>query len=84
MKLALTGATGFIGSHALTELQQHGHAVTALVRDEAQARARLCDYFTEVQLLDRGTDAAKARAVLGWHPSHPTLGVEFRHGSYWK
>jgi nucleoside-diphosphate-sugar epimerase len=38
MKVALTGATGFIGSHILTELQQHGHEVTALVRDDDQAK----------------------------------------------
>jgi nucleoside-diphosphate-sugar epimerase len=37
MNVALTGATGFIGSHVLTELQAHGHAVTALVRADAQA-----------------------------------------------
>jgi nucleoside-diphosphate-sugar epimerase len=37
MKVALTGATGFIGSHILTELQAHGHEVTALVRDEPHA-----------------------------------------------
>ena len=37
MKVALTGATGFIGSHVLAELQDHGHEVTALVRDDAQA-----------------------------------------------
>ena len=37
MKVALTGATGFIGSHVLTELRRHGHEVTALVRDNAQA-----------------------------------------------
>ena len=37
MDVALTGATGFIGSHILTELQEHGHEVTALVRDDAQA-----------------------------------------------
>ena len=37
MKVALTGATGFIGSHVLTELTEHGHEVTALVRDDAQA-----------------------------------------------
>ena len=37
MNVALTGATGFIGSHILTELHDHGHEVTALVRDEAQA-----------------------------------------------
>jgi len=37
MKVALTGATGFIGSHILTELEDHGHEVRALVRDDAQA-----------------------------------------------
>jgi nucleoside-diphosphate-sugar epimerase len=37
MKVALTGATGFIGSHILAELQEHGHEVTALVRDDTQA-----------------------------------------------
>jgi nucleoside-diphosphate-sugar epimerase len=37
MKVLLTGATGFIGSHVLTELQDHGHEVAALVRNEADA-----------------------------------------------
>jgi nucleoside-diphosphate-sugar epimerase len=37
MKVALTGATGFIGSHVLTELRSRGHEVTALVRDDAHA-----------------------------------------------
>jgi nucleoside-diphosphate-sugar epimerase len=37
MKVALTGATGFIGSHVLTELHAHGHEVTALVRSDDQA-----------------------------------------------
>jgi nucleoside-diphosphate-sugar epimerase len=36
-KVALTGATGFIGSHVLAELLDRGHEVTALVRDDAQA-----------------------------------------------
>ena len=47
-----------------------------------EARARLGDYFAEVLLLDQGTGAARARAELGWHPSHPSLTDEFRHGSY--
>jgi nucleoside-diphosphate-sugar epimerase len=47
-----------------------------------EARARLGEYFADVLLLDQGTDAAKARAELDWHPAHPTLVDEFRHGSY--
>ena len=39
MKVVLTGATGFIGSHILTDLHKHGHEVTAVVRDDAQAAA---------------------------------------------
>jgi nucleoside-diphosphate-sugar epimerase len=39
MKVALTGANGFIGSHILTELHSGGHQVTALVRDDGQAAA---------------------------------------------
>lgn len=37
MKVALTGATGFVGSHILSELTANGHEVTALVRDNPQA-----------------------------------------------
>jgi nucleoside-diphosphate-sugar epimerase len=51
---------------------------------DAEARARLGDYFAEVLLLDQGTSAAKARSELGWRPSHATLVDEFLHGSYHK
>ena len=54
----------------------------AVAGSDDEARARLGDYFADVLLLDQGTDAAKARADLGWHPSHPSLAEEFRHGSY--
>ena len=37
MKVALTGATGFVGSHVLTALHKSGHDVMALVRNDAQA-----------------------------------------------
>jgi nucleoside-diphosphate-sugar epimerase len=56
----------------------------AVPGSDSEARARLGDYFAEVLLLDQGTDAAKARAELGWSPSHPSLDEEFRQGSYRK
>jgi nucleoside-diphosphate-sugar epimerase len=54
----------------------------ALPGSEAEARARLGDYFAEVLLLDQGTSAQKARNELGWSPTHPGLVDEFRDGSY--
>jgi nucleoside-diphosphate-sugar epimerase len=59
-------------------------AAGAVPGSDAEARARLGDYLAEVLLLDQGTDAAKARAELDWHPSHPSLTDEFRNGSYSK
>jgi nucleoside-diphosphate-sugar epimerase len=54
----------------------------AVPGSDDEARGRLGDYFAEVLLLDQGTDAARARAELGWHPTHPSLSDEFLHGSY--
>jgi nucleoside-diphosphate-sugar epimerase len=56
----------------------------AVPGSDDEARARLGDYFAEVLLLDQGTDAARARAELGWYPAHPSLSDEFRHGTYRK
>jgi nucleoside-diphosphate-sugar epimerase len=56
----------------------------AVPGSDDEARARLGDYFAEVLLLDQATDAAKARADLGWRPSRPSLADEFRRGSYRK
>jgi nucleoside-diphosphate-sugar epimerase len=57
MKVALTGATGFIGSHVLTELRDHGHEVGALVRNEADAEIVAARGATPavVDLYDRPT-----------------------------
>jgi nucleoside-diphosphate-sugar epimerase len=54
----------------------------AVPGSDEEARARLGDYFAEVLLLDQSTVAAKARTELDWHPTHPALVEEFRHGSY--
>ena len=54
----------------------------AVPGSDDEARARLGDYFAEVLLLDQGADAARARAQLDWHPSHPGLVDELRSGSY--
>jgi hypothetical protein len=54
----------------------------AVPGSDAEARARLGNYFAEVLLLDQGTTAFKARAELGWSPTQPGLVDEFRHGSY--
>ena len=56
----------------------------AVPGSDDEARARLGDSFAEALLLDQGTVAARARAELGWSPSHPSLVNEFRHGSYRK
>jgi nucleoside-diphosphate-sugar epimerase len=75
MKVALTGAAGFIGSHILTELQQHGHEVTALVRDSSQADAvaekgaipAVIDLYDQPAVADllSGADAAVHTASPG-------------------
>ncbi|WP_257873112.1 NAD(P)-dependent oxidoreductase [Hymenobacter sp. J193] len=40
MKIALIGATGFVGSKLLTEALNRGHQVTALVRDPTRLTTR--------------------------------------------
>jgi nucleoside-diphosphate-sugar epimerase len=54
----------------------------AVPGSDDEIRQRVGDYFAEVLLLDQGTDAARARAELGWAPSHPSLIDEFVEGSY--
>jgi nucleoside-diphosphate-sugar epimerase len=54
----------------------------AVPGSDEEARDRLGEHFAEVLLLDQGADAARARAALDWHPSHPGLVDELRNGSY--
>jgi nucleoside-diphosphate-sugar epimerase len=67
MKVALTGATGFVGSHVLAELREHGHEVTALVRDDAQADIVAARGATPavVDLYDRPTVLSSLDAADG-------------------
>ena len=67
MKVALTGATGFVGSHVLADLQEHGHEVTALVRDDAQAKTVAARGATPnvVELSDRTAVAGLFRNADG-------------------
>jgi len=48
MNIALTGATGYIGSAVLRTLLAHGHDVTALVRSEESAARVAADRVTPV------------------------------------
>jgi nucleoside-diphosphate-sugar epimerase len=67
MNVTLTGSTGFIGSHILTELQEHGHEVTALVRDDAQAESVAAVGATPVvvDLYDRPAVTSSFRSADG-------------------
>ncbi len=67
MKIALTGAAGFIASHILTDLHEHGHEVTALIRDEVQADAIAARGATAVvvDLYDRPAVVSQQRRVDG-------------------
>jgi nucleoside-diphosphate-sugar epimerase len=67
MRVALTGSTGFIGSHVLADLREHGHEVTALVRSERQAETVAAGGATAVvvDLFDRSAVASALRGVDG-------------------
>jgi nucleoside-diphosphate-sugar epimerase len=67
MNVTLTGSTGFIGSHILAELQQHGHEVTALVRDDAEAKRVAAKGATPavIDLYDRPAVTSKFSSADG-------------------
>ena len=62
MKIALIGATGFVGSKVLAEALQRGHQVTALVRSAARLPAQPGVSVVESDVTD---PAAVAHAVEG-------------------
>ncbi|MEU4315972.1 aldehyde reductase [Nocardia sp. NPDC024068] len=72
-RVLVTGATGFVAGHVITELLGHGYAVRATVRDLAATatRAHLVDHATriggelEFAEADLDRDAGWAEAVAG-------------------
>jgi len=87
MKIALIGATGFVGSAVLAELLQRGHLVTALARHPAKLapHARLTPRPLDVEDVDAvaaavaNHDAVVSAFNPGWEA--PELYAKFMRGS---
>jgi putative NADH-flavin reductase len=86
MKIALIGATGFVGTPLVAELLQRGHHVTALVRNPAKlapqtnldARALDVNDADAVAAAVRGHDAVISAFNPGWDA--PELYAQFMKG----
>lgn len=86
MKIALIGATGFVGSAVLDELLSRGHAVTALARHPEKFAARDGLAVVRADALDaaqvaaavRGHDAIVSAYNPGW--SEPRIYELFGQG----
>jgi putative NADH-flavin reductase len=88
MKIALIGATGFVGSKLLTEALNRGHHVTAIVRDPSkltEQSANLTVVRGDVHHVDElaqqlaGHDVVVNSFNAGW--SNPNLYHDFLQGS---
>lgn len=87
MKIALIGATGFVGKAVLEELLQRGHSVTALLRTLAKLapQPRLTSVVADAYDADavaaavRGHDAVVSAFNPGWN--EPDLYEQFLRGS---
>src|SRR5260370_30039263 len=87
MKVALIGATGFVGSAVLKELLQRGHEVVALVRDPAKLAAQPRLQAVQADVLDAaavqravaGADAVVSPHNAGW--GKPRIYADFKRGS---
>ncbi|MCE7039339.1 NAD(P)-dependent oxidoreductase [Dyadobacter sp. CY312] len=84
MKIALIGATGFVGALVLTELTKRGHQVTAIARDitkidtsNEHVNAVKADVSKEEELIDvlKGHDAVVSAYNAGW--TNPDLYNQF-------
>jgi len=87
MKIAVMGATGFVGSALVPELLQRGHAVTALARDPSRLEAQPGLTLRALDVADvdavaaavRGADAVVSAFNPGW--DDPELYARFVQGS---
>jgi nucleoside-diphosphate-sugar epimerase len=77
MRIAITGATGFIGSHVTKSLVSQGHDVIVVGRSEPSDKS--CLTFVESNLLDGDNDW-----ISEYKPSHLLhLAWYAEHGKFW-
>jgi len=88
MKVALIGASGFVGSHILHELLDRGHQVTAIVRHPEKVSAQHSnlvvkkgDVYNEKELAElvKGQEAVISAFNPGW--TNPNIYEDFLAGS---
>ena len=76
MKVAVTGASGFVGRHLVRGLRAHGHAVRSLVRDLSTApesdEARAVD-LSSAGPLDEPPAIIPANFIVRVMRSHQTF-----------
>jgi putative NADH-flavin reductase len=86
-KVAVIGATGFVGAHVVAELANRGYAVEALVRDASKVKsqenvtAKSVDVNNVDELAEalKGNDAVISTFNAGW--TNPNLYNDFLNGS---
>jgi putative NADH-flavin reductase len=87
MRLALIGASGFVGKAVLNELLQRGHQVIAIVRHPENIKPQNDLTITKVDVTAiealanvlRGSDAVVSAYNAGW--TNPNLFADFLNGS---
>lgn len=87
MKIALIGASGFVGSAILREALDRGHEVTAIARDAGKIKAQNNVTIVEGDVMDsdalaeilKGNDVVVSAYNAGW--TNPGLYNEFIKGS---